>query len=373
MTIQVTIIGGGIGGLVLARTLHVNGIKASVYEAETSPNARSQGGMLDIHDTTGQPALKACGLYGEFLKIIHTGGQASRILDKDGKVLMEEPDDGGHARPEVPRGELRRILIESLPEGTIHWGHKVSSVEPMGGARHRVHFTNGVSIESRILIGADGAWSKIRPLVSDQKPVYTGTTFVETYLRDADDKHQLSAKVVGPGSLYVLSPGKGIVAHREPNAVLHTYVVLQRDLEWFEAVDFSENERASEYVANEFSDWSPELRSLVLDSDSGFIKRPIYALPPDHRWKRTPGVTLLGDAAHLAAPAGDGANLAMFDGAELGRFLSENRHDPEKALRDYENELFVRSAAAAKDSLDFNAMWLNEEAPRSFLAFMSGD
>ena len=149
MSTPVSIVGAGLGGLTLARVLHVHGIRATVYEAEASANVRGQGGMLDIHENNGQVALKAAGLFEEFLAIIHPGGQAMRVLDKDGNVLLDEPDDGAGGRPEVPRGELRRILLDSLPAGTVRWGHKVAAVSSLGGGRHMLTFADGSTGEYR--------------------------------------------------------------------------------------------------------------------------------------------------------------------------------------------------------------------------------
>jgi hypothetical protein len=92
--------------------------------------------MLDIHEYNGHLALKAAGIFDKFREIIHTGGQASRVVDKDGMVLLDEPDDGTGGRPEVHRGDLRRILLNSLPADTIRWGHKVTAVSPLDGGRH---------------------------------------------------------------------------------------------------------------------------------------------------------------------------------------------------------------------------------------------
>ncbi|MCX5612779.1 FAD-dependent monooxygenase [Streptomyces sp. NBC_00047] len=343
----VTIIGAGLGGLTLARVLHVHAIPVTVYEAESSPAARTQGGMLDIHDHNGQLALKAAGLMDEFHAIVLEGRQAMRVLDRDGTVLLDKADDGTGGRPEVQRGELRQILLDSLPAGTVRWGHKVSSTRALGGGRHEVTFDDGGTVVTNLLVGADGAWSRVRPLLSTATPEYTGTSFVETYLFDADTRHPAAAKAVGGGMLMVPAPGREIFAHRESGDTLHTYVALARPQDWFAAIDFTDAAAATARIAQEFDGWAPELTALITDGDTAPVLRPQYALPTGHRWDRVPGVTLLGDAAHLTPPNGEGANLAMLDGAELAQALAAHPDDMEAALSEYEQAMFPRSAEAA--------------------------
>src|SRR6202167_1411598 len=235
----ITIIGAGLGGLTLARVLHVHGIAATVYEAEASPNARGQGGLLDIHEYNGQLALKAAGLFEEFLGLIQAEAEAQCLLDKHANVLLYQPDKGNGGRPEVPRGELRRILLDSLPAGTIRWDRKLAAASALGGGRHMLTFADGSTVTTDLLVGADGAWSKVRPLLSEANPAYAGLSFVETYLHNAADRHKPSAKAVGGGALAALAPGKGITAHREPNGVLHTYVAVDKPEDWIARIDFS--------------------------------------------------------------------------------------------------------------------------------------
>jgi len=373
MNTSIAIIGAGLGGLTLARVLHVHGIAATIYEAEVSANARAQGGMLDIHENNGQLALKAAELFDEFLAIIHAGGQATRVLDKDGNVLFEDSDDGTGGRPEVPRGDLRRILLDSLPAGTVRWGHKVTTVSPLGGGQHVLTFADGSTATTGLLVGADGAWSRVRPLLSEATPAYVGTSFIETYLFDSDTRHKASADAVGGGALFAPAPGKGIFAHREPNGVLHTYVQLNKPKDWIDSIDFSDPVAAKARVAEEFDGWTPALTALITDGETDPVPRAIHALPVEHRWAREPGVTLLGDAAHLMIPSGEGANLAMFDGAELGKAIAANPGDVEAALIAYEKDLFPRSASEAAEAKEVLKVCIGPNAPQSLVDFFGNN
>ena len=366
---SVTIIGAGLGGLVLARVLHLHGIPATICEAEPSARARGQGGQLDIHAHDGQRALAAAGLTDAFRAIIHQGGGATRALDRHGRVLLDQPDDGG--RPEVLRGELRRILVDSLPAGTIQWGRKLAGARPLGDGRHELAFADGSTMDTAILVGADGAWSRVRPLLSDAKPAYAGVSFVETYLHDVDRRFPATAAAVGGGGMSALAPGQGIAAHREAGAVIHTYVQLMRPAAWFAAIDFGDAAAATARIAAEFDGWAPELVTLITGGDTPPVLRTINALPVGHRWPRTPGVTLVGDAAHLSPPAGDGANLAMLDGAELGQAIAARPHDVEGALAAYEAAMFPRSETAAADAWRILDLCLGERAPYSLVDFLA--
>jgi 2-polyprenyl-6-methoxyphenol hydroxylase-like FAD-dependent oxidoreductase len=372
MTAPVTIIGAGLGGLTLARVLHVHGIPATIYEAEPSAEARTQGGQIDVHEHNGQLALETAGLTDEFRAIIHEGGEASRMLDQHAAVLLDEPDDGTAGRPEVLRGDLRRILLGALPDETVQWGRKVTGVQPLGDGRHELTFADGPAVTSSLLVGADGAWSRIRPLLSGARPEYTGTSFIETYLYDADERHSAAAEAVGCGAMYALAPGKGIVAHREAGNILHTYVELNRPAEWIDGIDFTDATAATARVAAEFDGWAPELTALITDGETAQILRAIYALPNGHRWDRVPGVTLLGDAAHLMPPAGEGANLAMFDGAELGTAIAAHPDDIEAALTAYEEALFPRSESEAADAYLILELCLGDRAPFGLIDFFTG-
>ncbi len=363
---HIAIVGAGLGGLALARVLHLHGIAATIYESDASADARTQGGLLDIHDHNGQVALKAAGLYDEFLSLVVPGEDAKRVVNRQGQVLLDEPGQERSARPEVQRGDIRRMLIRSLPANAIRWGRRLSAAVRLDDGRHRLMFFDGSFTIADLLVGADGAWSRVRPLLSASVPTYVGTTFIECRLFDGDRRHTASADAIGRGTLMAVEPGRGILAHRYANGTLHVYVALNKPEAWIDAIDFSNRSDALDRIAREFEGWAAPLRALVTDGETEPVVRPIHALPVDHRWTRVPGVTLLGDAAHLMSPfAGEGANLALLDGAELGRRLGSACGCWEDALSDYETALFARSAPIARQTVRNHERFFGEDTPQS--------
>ncbi|MFI6166422.1 FAD-dependent oxidoreductase [Nocardia sp. NPDC051052] len=370
MKTPITVVGAGLGGLVLARVLHLHGIPVTVYEAEASAAARTQGGLLDIHPWNGQPALEAAGLIEKFRGLVLPGRESYRVLDRAGTVLLERPDDGTGERPEVSRGELRQMLLDSLPDGIVQWGRKVSGVRALGEGRHELRFTDGATVGTSVLVGADGAWSRVRPVLSDVTPQYVGVTSVEYFMFHADARHRATAEVVGSGSLFALAPGKGFLVYRERGGTLHTYVQLAAPQDWLADTDVADGAAVSARIVAEFDGWAPELTALITDSDTEPAIRPLYSLPVGHRWALMPGVTLIGDAAHLAPPNGEGANTAMQDGAELGQAIAAHPDDVEAAMAEYEQAMFSRAAAEAGGE-DIYDIMLGDGAPHSWIAMMN--
>ncbi|MEU5209124.1 NAD(P)/FAD-dependent oxidoreductase [Streptomyces sp. NPDC020742] len=367
---RIAIIGAGPGGLTCARVLQRRGVPVTVFDRDASADARPQGGTLDLHLTTGQAALHAAGLHDEFTALARPEGQQMRLLDHAGTVLFaHHPAPDEHARPEIDRGQLRRLLLRSLAPETVRWGHYLRTLHPLGDGRHRAEFDGGHTETFDLVIGADGAWSRVRPLLSDATPHYSGVTFVEFGLDDVDNRHPELARLVGDGSMMAPFANRALIAQRNSNGHIRGYAAFRGSEDWTldAGVRMADTEAVRAVLLDTFAGWDEGLLALLRENDGGFLNRPLFALPVPHTWTHTPGLTLLGDAAHLMTPfSGMGANLAMLDGAELAEALAG--HDGrDSALRAYEAAMLPRSAEAAEGAARGLANAIAPDAPQGSL------
>ena len=357
-SLRIAIIGGGLGGLTLARALQVHGVGATVFEREASAAERPQGGTLDMHAESGHLALCRAGLEAEFQAAARYEDQEMRIYNKAATLVYEDAEDAASGdRPEIDRGALRQLFLDSLEPSVVRWGYKLESILPAGNSAYQLQFTASRPETYDLVVGADGAWSRVRPLVSSQQPVYCGVTGVETGIDDVDRLFPEIAELVGRGMMFALGDSKGLLAQRNGNAQIRTYAALRVPEKWAASgeIDFTHPETARAQLAALFAGWSPKLLGLIVRSNDRIRPWPLYALPTGHRWEHRPGITLIGDAAHVMSPfSGEGANLAMLDASDLALVLTQSA-DGDSAVQSYEQTMFTRAeiaAAGASESLN---------------------
>ncbi|EJD45611.1 FAD/NAD(P)-binding domain-containing protein, partial [Auricularia subglabra TFB-10046 SS5] len=359
----VAIVGAGLGGLTVAAVLHHAGCFSNatvhVYERDASAEVRQHlGGSLDMHAGTGQAALKAAGLETQFKANSRPEGEAVIVTNKTGVPLFEDQPPPGKSpsdRPEIDRTVLRKLLLDALPADCVQWDHALSSASPVedGTGRHELVFENGHRVTCALLIGADGARSRVRPLVSPAQPSYAGITGVEISLAPGSAP-DLEPRV-GNGMMCAFdSPGRAIMSQRNGDGRIRTYAWFKHDNP--DAFPNTDPEAVLSRLGEMYADWAPWLREIIARADRAAVyPRPLFTLPPDHNWAHRKGVTLVGDAANLMSPfAGEGANVAMRAALDLAQALigARSPDDWDAAVKKYEAKRVKYATSAAKESAE---------------------
>ena len=358
---KVAIIGAGPAGTTLARLLTRASIPVTIFEGESSMSVREQGGTLDLHEETGLKALRKADLFEEFGKYARYDGEAFNLTDKHLHSVIKfggSTESSSWGRPEIDRARLRQILVDSLPEGTIRWNCRLRSVDKDDLS---LHFDHGVEMGFDLLVGADGAWSKVRTALTDVQPHFVGLGGYELFVHDAETSHPELHKLINRGSLFAYSDCKGITAQQRGDGTIIVYASGKREEDWRKTCgyDLHDAREVKKAVKEEFQDWAEPLVKLTQVADErSFRAGSTYILPPGHRWKHRVKATLIGDAAHLMTPhAGEGVNVAMEDAMKLADAIIRSAESKDvintldKEISLFEDEMMTRATKVQKHSL----------------------
>jgi 2-polyprenyl-6-methoxyphenol hydroxylase-like FAD-dependent oxidoreductase len=366
---EIVIIGGGPGGLTLARLLQLNGAKVKVYERDINKEARIQGGALDLHTESGLAALAKAGLMNEFKTSYRPGAELVRVVDNQAKIYSDQHLEGSdkkfgdkNHRPEIDRGPLREILLNALQSDTVVWDSHILSIEPIQ-SKWKIFFQNGNAAIADIVIGADGANTKIRPFVTDIKPLWTGITMLEGSIKDAERTAPTVHKLLKGGKIFAYGNGKTLIVSSKGDGSLGFATSCKTDEFWYteSGIDFNDNKQVLAWFKKEFSEWSSIWWELFENEKTLFIPRPQYCMPLNQKWEAKPNITLIGDAAHWMPPfAGEGVNMAMLDALQLSEALTNPSFpDTKTAIANYEKQMFKRFAVIGQGTL-FNTEWMHQ-------------
>ena len=355
---KVAIVGGGMAGLTLARLLQIKDADVKVYERDFNQSVRVQGSTLDLHENSGLEAMKRAGLLNEFYE--HHRPQASKMIIVD-RMLNSRFDDhqftnfASETRPEIDRGPLRDILLNSLIRGTVVWDSHFGSMTKEDNG-WRLYFKNGTSTFADLVIAADGANSKIRPYLSTVKPIYSGITLIQG---DVDDSKRSMP------DLFAAAKGGKIMAFDDEKMIglgskadgSSMFVLCSKCSEsWLEQskINFEDKSQVLSWFKKEFSTWSDRWQELLTATGVRFIPRPQFYFPLEQIWETQENLTMIGDAAHWMPPfAGEGANVAMQDSFELADVLTTGRFSNLKTgIANFEKDMITRGASATRQTLE---------------------
>jgi salicylate hydroxylase len=312
--LNIAIVGAGYGGAAAAKALSLLGANVTVYEQ--AAQMREVGAGIGLRPAT-MHRFRQWGIFDAIAKV-SSPGDYFEILTATGAPIMKDtwPEFGDEKQTYlIHRGDFIDALLSVLPEGMVHLGHKLETIEDKGG-RSVLTFTNGKTVEADLVVGADGIKSVVREqLFSDNGPVFSGEHAYRVVI-SADEAHGMVVDdnlrmYMGRGTKVYLLP----LRHR--NQMSFDITALNPDGTWAPTITKEDLvatvEGFDERIVN-------IARGLTMDAVN---IRAVYDIDPVATW-HSDSVVLMGDAAHsMLHHQGQGANSAIEDAGALADALAQ--------------------------------------------------
>lgn len=375
----IAIIGGGPGGLTLARLLQLENTHVKVYERDENKDVRVQGATLDLHEGSGLEALQRAGLMKQFEANYRPDAGKMRVTDQHAHIHLDEhfsESSVAEDRPEIDRAPLRKLLLESLDPNTVVWDSQFIDMEKQGSG-WLLHFKNKTAAYADIVIAADGANSRIRRYITEIKPVYSGVTIVEGNVYHANINSPKLNELLKGGKVFAFGNEKSIILSSKGDGSLSFYTGCKVAEDWVKksGIDFGNKEAVFNWFKEAFTEWNDLWQELFASNEVWFIPRPQYHFPLDQNWTSLPNLTMIGDAAHRMPPyAGEGVNMAMQDAYELAECLTgKNYKTSLEAISAFEQHMLKRTSEVTKDTLRNTEVLHSANALDNLLRMMRGE